>query len=93
MKSIIKWIDKNDAQDITTSTYWNDVELERNKEFWVTDKDDRKLFESLQATGLFDEYRILQSKLEEKSLLRGSVLDVAAGVCWTCALLSKCEQV
>ena len=93
MKPIIEWIDKQEVGEISTSTYWNDVEIEKTKEWWITNKNDNKLVNYLHSSGLFEEYKIAQTKLEEKSLLHGNILDVAAGVCWTSALLSRCEQV
>lgn len=93
MKPIIEWISKEEAGEISTSTYWNDVETEKKKAWWLTDKNDKKLVNYLHSSGLFEEYKIAQTKLEEKSLLQGNILDVAAGVCWTSALLSRCKRV
>ena len=93
MKPIVQWIDEQKAMNIYTSTYWNNVEVEKEKEWWVTDKDDKKLINYLHSSGLFEEFEIVRIKLEERRLLRGNVLDVAAGVCWMSALLSKCNQV
>jgi ubiquinone/menaquinone biosynthesis C-methylase UbiE len=93
MKAIIEWIDRQKGGEIYTSTYWNNIEVEKGKEWWLTDKNDKKLVNYLHSSGLFEEYKLAQTKLEEKSLLHGNILDVAAGVCWTSALLSRCEQI
>lgn len=93
MKPIIEWINKQEVGEIYTSTYWNDVEVEKKKEWYLMDKSDKKLVNGLHSKGLFEEYKIAQTKLEKKSLLHGNILDVAAGVCWTSALLSRCKRV
>ena len=93
MKPIIEWIDKQEVGEIYTSTYWNDVKAEKKKEWWITDKKDKKLVNYLHSSGLFEEFEFVRTKLEEKSLLHGNILDVAAGVCWTSALLSRCKRV
>jgi len=93
MKPIIEWIDKQKGGEIYTSTYWNDVEAEKKKEWWITDKNDKKLVNYLHSSGLFEEFEIVLTKLEERGLLQGNILDVAAGVCWTSALLSKYDQI
>ena len=59
----------------------------------MKDKNEKKLVNYLHSSGLFEEYKIAQTKLEEKGLLHGNILDVAAGVCWTSAMLSKSEDV
>ena len=69
------------------------LKQKRKKEWWITDKNDNKLVNYLHSSGLFEEFEIVRTKLEEKELLLGNILDVAAGVCWTSALLSKCDQI
>lgn len=93
MKPIIEWIDKKKIEQIYSAKYWNDIKEEKEKEWWVTDKTDNKIANYLHSSGLFEEFKIVHKKLEEKSLLCGNILDVAAGVCWTSALLSKCKDV
>lgn len=93
MKPIIEWINKQEVGYLATLTYWNDIEKEKKKEWWITDKKDNKLVNYLHSSGLFEEFEIVHTKLEERGLLQGNILDVAAGVCWTSALLSKCDQV
>jgi SAM-dependent methyltransferase len=93
MKPINEWIDKQEVGDMYTSTFWNDIEVEKKKEWWVIDKNDKKLVNYLKSSGLFEEFEIALEKLEERSLLHGNILDIAAGVCWTSALFSRCEQV
>ncbi len=93
MKPIIEWIDRQKIGDIYTSAYWNDIEEEMKKEWWITDKSEKKLVNYLHSSGLFEEFKIAHKKLEERSLLRGNILDVAVCTCWTSALLSKSEAV
>ncbi len=93
MKEIIKWIDINDLNSIYTSEYWNDIEAEKKKEWWVTDVEKEKITGYLYKSGLLEEFNIAVGKVEEKKALKGNILDVAAGVCWTSAMLSKKESV
>ena len=93
MKPIVKWISEKEVEKINTSRYWNDIEKEKKKEWWIKDKNDEKLLNYLHSSGLLEEYKMAQMKLEKKGLLSGRILDVAAGVCWTSALLSKHDKV
>jgi SAM-dependent methyltransferase len=93
MKQIIEWLGKNDAELIYSSSYWNDIEEEKKKEWWVKSKDDPKLFEYLNRSGLLKEFEITMKYLASENILKGNVLDAAAGVCWTSAILSKAEDI
>jgi SAM-dependent methyltransferase len=75
--------------------YWNNIEIEKTKAYWIEDKSDLKLIHFIQKeTNL---QRCFQDAVEFSKQLRGGhlgqILDVGAGVAWTSALLSKLEQV
>lgn len=75
--------------------YWNDIEIEKTKPYWIEDKSDLKLIHFIQKeTNL---QRCFQDAVEFSKQLRGGhlgqILDVGTGVAWTSALLSKLGQV
>lgn len=75
--------------------YWNNIEIEKTKAYWIEDKSDLKLVHFIQSeTNL---QRCFQDAVafstQWRGGVRGHILDVGAGVAWTSALLSKLEQV
>lgn len=85
MKEIEFWIEKDEINKLYTSSYWNDVEEEKNKAWWIDDPSDKKVEKYLLRSGLKEEFDLALKKTNAK----GKVLDLAAGVCWTSALLSQ----
>jgi len=87
-------------QNDYSSTYWNSVEEEKAKEWWVSDPKDPKLKHYLIRSGLLDQFTGVVPILEEFAAKRASlnnskisVLDVAFGSGWASSLLSKFEFV
>lgn len=75
--------------------YWNNIEIEKTKAYWIEDKSDLKLVHFIQSeTNL---QRCFQDAVafstQWRGEVRGHILDVGAGVAWTSALLSKLGQV
>ncbi|EIC22320.1 class I SAM-dependent methyltransferase [Thiorhodovibrio frisius] len=87
MRDTIKWLDKSALSQIDTQKYWNDLEIEKTKEWWITDGNYEKLFDYLQRSGLMAEYSKSEQYIPKSKPLK--VADLAAGTGWTCALLSK----
>ena len=84
------WIDRDDLRSVPTATYWNDVEIERLKVFGNPERLSEYLKEtSLEAT-LHDAVRLAQRGGWECS---GTGIDLAAGACWTTAILSRLPAV
>lgn len=78
--------------------YWNSVEAERGKAFNITSKDDLKLLRWLREQTCLE--RCFRDAMSYSNNhfggIRGQVLDVGAGVCWSSAImanLSSVEQV
>ena len=92
MKQLLQWLDKEASGELYSAQYWNDLAVEREKPFWLTSAADNKLVEYLNRSGLLEEFRIAVSCLENKRLLRGKILDVAAGVCWTMSSRRNCRS-
>jgi ubiquinone/menaquinone biosynthesis C-methylase UbiE len=94
LKPVIYWISENDLGRIYTSDYWNNISEEKNKEWWIKDGNYEKLWTYLKATKLYDDYYAAEVRL--KKLFHGKkiiVADLAAGIGWTSALLSKLDIV
>ena len=96
MKEIESWISEENLAKIYTSNYWNDIEQEKKKEWWISDGNYDKCLEFLNNSGLLSEYYIAESEIKDyfkNSLEKIQVLDIAAGIGWTSALLSKLQNV
>lgn len=87
MPNLEEWISKETIQSMYSSSYWNDIENEKQKAWWITDKNDQKLANHLSQTGLKQEIEFIMHLVKNK--LVGNVLDAAAGTCWASALLSQ----
>lgn len=93
MKPPLLWLEQAAVSGMYTADYWNDPDIEREKPFWLTNPDDKTLEAYLKRSGLRAEFELVVEHLKAGRLLRGKVLDVAAGVCWTSALLSRYPEV
>ena len=69
---------------------WNDENLERQKPYWIEDVNDTRLLDYLRKdTNLERCFQDALSFIEsELGGVRGIAIDLAAGVCWTSAILS-----
>lgn len=74
-----------------TLQYWNDVEAEKKKPYYITSNEDQKLLRWLREESNFE--RAFSDALSYASSnlggLKGRVLDVGAGVCWTSAIMAS----
>lgn len=89
MKEIEFWIKEQELNNLYTSEYWNNIEEEKKKEWWIKDSNDNKVDRYLTTSGLKQEFEIAL----ENAKLQGKILDLAAGTCWTSALISKYKTV
>lgn len=89
MDELEYWISRSELDSLFTSDYWNDLEEERKKEWWIDDDNDKKLLRYLEKEGLNEEFQLAVSNAN----IKGNVLDLAAGTCWTSAYLSQIEDV
>lgn len=90
---LIQWLTDEQLDLIYTSKYWNDVETEKLKEWWIADGNYEVCLEYLRSSQLLSEYQ--EAEKEILRLNRGSldVADLAAGIGWTSALLSRLDCV
>lgn len=94
-QDIVKWLSQDEITQIESSAYWNDMEIEQEKEWWVETVQDKKLKKYLkQDTNLERAFLDLVRFSEASGYgLKGVVLDLGAGTCWTSAIVSKMPNV
>ncbi len=93
MKELVKWAEPESIRNAYSAAYWNDPSQERDKPFWISDASDLRLKQYLRDSGLLEEFDLAIVALRKSGMLGGKVLDVASGVCWTSALLSKVDAI
>jgi len=70
--------------------YWNDIEIEKTKPFWIEDPSDMKIIRYLkEETNLERCFHDAIDYADNLGKFKGSVLDVGAGVGWSSAIISK----
>jgi len=92
---ILFWLNDQELEEIFSSRYWNDEAKEKEKDFYICEGDEQKLIKYLkEKTTYYAEYESIIKFLAKIGLrIKSRSVDVAAGVCWTSALLSKIESV
>lgn len=75
--------------------YWNDMDIEKAKPYWIEDVSDMKLLNFLQYETNLQKCLLDGIKFAEqfKEGVKGNVLDIGAGVAWTSAIISRIEKV
>ena len=92
MDDIKNWISESEAEEVYSSKFWNDVEQEKQKAWWILDGKSDACLEHLRSTKLLDEFFKAEEVLlgTQKKMV---VADLAAGIGWSSALLSKLDGV
>jgi SAM-dependent methyltransferase len=92
---VVLWMGDEDLQPVATSAFWNDEEIEHEKAYNIQDGRPEKLWRYLRdETTFHDQCEAVVNFARDLGLkIQGTGIDVAAGVCWTTALLSKNEGV
>lgn len=94
MKPIQSWLTNEERATIYSSKYWNDIEEEKGKPWWIVDSKKYNDCEKyLQDSGLLDEYYTAERYIIDQQGNALKVLDLAAGIGWTSALLSRLPNV
>ena len=89
----INWLTDEEIKNIYTSEFWNDVEQEKPKAWWILDNNFNKLWDKLKSSKLYDDYIFAENILEKLINSNTSIVDLGAGIGWTSALLSKLDKV
>jgi ubiquinone/menaquinone biosynthesis C-methylase UbiE len=89
------WITDQGISDAFSGSYWNDEEIEKTKAFYILNGNADKLTQLLRdQTTLWEEFEDIIKFSGTLGLeIKGVGLDLAAGVCWSTALLSRMETV
>jgi len=83
-----------EKKDHMSFEYWNNIEIEKTKPYWVEDESDLKFLHFIQEeTNLLRCFQEAVMYAEQFGGVRGHVLDVGAGVAWTSALISGLDKV
>ncbi|MDA9604853.1 class I SAM-dependent methyltransferase [Candidatus Pelagibacter sp.] len=89
----INTLSSEELQKIYTSDFWNDIENEKKKPWWIEDGDYEKLRKFLKESQLYDEYLFSEKIINSYNKNDIVVADLAAGIGWTSALISKLDKV
>jgi len=92
---VLFWLNEDELSSIPSSVFWNDEELEKSKPFYLVDGNPERLLRYLrETTSYYDQYdAVLKFACDLGLNIQGTGVDVAAGVCWTTALLSRMETI
>ena len=94
MQPITRWLSNEDLLSIYTAAYWNDLEEEKRKEWWIEDGNYEKCMNYLRESGLLTQYRQAEEHIAGYHSEAGiTVADIAAGIGWVSALVSKLKNV
>jgi len=89
----VSWLSDEDLAKIYTSAYWNDIEEEKKKEWWILDNNYNKLWSYLNNTRLLHDYYAAEDFFKKEFDSQATIVDLAAGIGWTSVLLSKLNNV
>lgn len=89
MPKLEEWISKETIHSMYSSSYWNDIENDMKKPWWIETPNDTRLLDYLNQAGLKSEVE----KVIDAVQLHGNILDMAAGTCWLSAILSQNEKI
>jgi ubiquinone/menaquinone biosynthesis C-methylase UbiE len=92
LETVQSWLSESQLREIYTAEYWNDIEAEKKKEWWIEDGDYDRCRRYLESDGLLAEFR--QAEAFVSAVGSGlQVADLAAGIGWTSVLLSRMANV
>jgi ubiquinone/menaquinone biosynthesis C-methylase UbiE len=93
LTAVERWLSDEELGRIYTASYWNDIEQEKDKPWWIEDGDYERCRRYLDDSGLMLEYRQAEEFVRSMGGDGLKVVDLAAGIGWTSSLLSRVENV
>jgi ubiquinone/menaquinone biosynthesis C-methylase UbiE len=93
LKPTQKWLNSEELKNIYSSEYWNNLEEEKDKPWYILNGDYSQCLNYLKETGLIDEFEFAEKVIDKINGTNLVVADLAAGIGWTSALLSKKENI
>ena len=93
LKPTEKWLNSEELKNIYSSEYWNNLEDEKGKPWYILNGDYSQCLNYLKDTGLIDEFEFAEKVIDKINSTNLVVADLAAGIGWTSALFSKKENI
>jgi SAM-dependent methyltransferase len=93
LREVQSWLSEAQLREIYTAAYWNDIEEEKKKEWWIEDGNYERCRGYLDQNGLLLEYQLGEPFIRDMARDALRVADLAAGIGWTSALISRIENV
>ncbi|MGE0268285.1 MAG: class I SAM-dependent methyltransferase [Candidatus Omnitrophota bacterium] len=93
LPEIVCWLNDNDLEKIYSSSYWNNIEEEKKKEWWIEDGNYERCLTYLKSSRLLSEYEFSEKFISETRKENLVVADLAAGTGWISALISRLNNV
>lgn len=93
LKPIQKWLNYDELENIYSSKYWNNLEVEKGKIWNISNGDYTACLNYLNDKGLIDEFNDAEEVIKKINIKNLKVADLAAGIGWTSALLSKNKNI
>lgn len=93
MLPVERWLSSDELKRIYSSEYWNDIEIERKKEWWIDEKGAGQLLSYLESSGLQAEFNAAKKIIAALPGDKLIVADLAAGTGWASALLTRIPRV
>lgn len=92
-KKCVQLISDPELFSVETFEYWNNVEEEKNKEWWIEDSNSEKLWNYLRVTRLYEDYLAAEQIIRSLPSSNLVIADLAAGIGWASCLLSRLSNV
>lgn len=93
LRPTVYWLSDEEIKKIYTAEFWNDLEQEKPKHWYIIDNNFDKLWKHLKSSKLYDDYLVGERIIKNNLRSNLTVMDLAAGIGWTSALISKLENV
>jgi len=93
LSPVKNWLTEDQLKNIYSADYWNDLEAEKKKDWWIVDGNYKKCLAYLKRSGLFEEYNDAEILVKSLPYQNMRIADLAAGIGWTSSLLSKIDSV
>jgi SAM-dependent methyltransferase len=93
MREIKNWLSDEELKLVYTSSYWNDIEEEKKKEWWIEDGNYKKCLDYLKSSKLLYGYQQSEKFISNFATISIKIADLGAGIGWTSALLSKLQNI
>lgn len=90
---ITSWLTPSELETIYSSKYWNSIDNEKEKPWWIENGNFEKCLRYLDSSGLMKEFLQAEALMKNLGGHNLAVADLAAGIGWTTAMLSKNPQV